>query len=343
MKKWLVFFYLFICFLIISSVILFCINIFKEQSAKEQEKKEEKKIEEDKNIIDYKANQTIRVKLCKTGEVVAMDINDYLRGVVPAEMPPYYSLEAIKAQAVVARTFTYKRIDAHAEGEGIDICDNYAHCQAFYNKEQIIAIWKRKGYDDETIKKYWSNVNEAVVSTQDEVITYNGQLIKAFFHASSPERTESVDQIWGGEKLPYLVSVENEESLDYDNRTSKVEVKFDDFVKKLKEDNNSRSSITAKDCTGVKICDYTTSGRVKNIQIANFKISAEKLRTLFGLRSTNFTIEIKDSSIVFNVIGNGHGVGLSQVGADTYAKKGYSYKDIINHYYTNVNIVNLNK
>ncbi len=341
MKKWLVFFYSITCILIIVTVVLFCINFFKERSAKKDIAEEEKKEEEEKNIIEYKANQTIRVKLCKTGEVVAMDINDYLRGVVPAEMPPYYDLEAIKAQAVVARTFTYKRIDAHAEGDGIDICDNYAHCQAFYNKDQIIAIWKRKGYDDETIKKYWNNVNEAVVSTQNEVIKYNGQLIKAFFHASSPVRTESVEEIWGGEKLPYLVSVENEESEDYDNRTSKVEVKFEDFVNKLKEDNNSRASLKTEDCKSVKICDYTTSGRVKNIQIANIKVSAEKLRTLFGLRSTNFTIEIKDNSLVFNVVGNGHGVGLSQVGADTYAKKGYSYRDIINHYYTGVQITKL--
>ena len=335
MKKWLAFFYSLTCVLVIVTVVLFCINLFKEKNTKKEIVEEEKKEEEEKNIIEYKANQTIRVKISKTGEVVAVDINDYLRGVVPAD------IEAIKAQAVVARTFTYKRISAYAEGEGIDICDNFAHCQAFYNKEQIIAIWKRKGYDDETIRKYWNNVNEAVVSTQNEVITYKGQLIKAFFHASSPIKTESVEEIWGGEKLPYLVSVENEENEDYENRTSKVEINFEDFITKLKEDNKSRTSLNNSDCKNVKICDYTSSGRVKNIQIGNFKVSAEKLRTLFNLRSTNFTIEIKDNSLVFNVIGNGHGVGLSQVGADTYAKKGYSYKDIINHYYTGVQITKL--
>ena len=194
------------CILVILTCILFVISLLKDKVEEKKEEKLEEKEEEEEYIIDYKADETIRVRLCDTGEVVAMDINDYLRGVVPAEMPPYYNLEAIKAQAVVARTFTYKRIAAHAEGDGIDICDNYAHCQAFYNKDQIIAIWKRKGYDDKTIKEYWNNVNEAVVSTQNEVITYKGQLIKAFFHASSPKRTESVEEIWGGEKLPYLVS-----------------------------------------------------------------------------------------------------------------------------------------
>ena len=329
------------CILIILSVILFCVNLWQNSKEEEAKKEEENKENEEKNMIDYKANETIRVKLCKTGEVVAMDINDYLRGVVPAEMPPYYNIEAIKAQAVVARTYTYKRIEAHAEGEGVDICDNYAHCQAFYNKEQILEIWRKKGYDEQTINTYWNNVNEAVVSTQDQVITYNGSLIKAFFHASSPEKTESVDQIWGGEKLPYLVSVENEEAEDYANRSSIVEVTFEDFINKLKEDDMPRSSLELKMCKEVKICDLTTSGRVKNIQVGEYKISAEKLRTLFGLRSTNFTIDIKENSIVFNVIGNGHGVGLSQVGADFYAKNGKTYEEIIKHYYTGVEIITL--
>lgn len=342
MKKWLTFFYLITCILTILSVILFCINLFKERKLKEEQEKNKKIDAEEKNIIDYKANQTIRVRLSKTGEVVAMDINDYLRGVVPAEMPPYYDIEAIKSQAVVARTYTYKRIEACAEGSDADICDNFAHCQAFYNKEQIIDIWRKKGYDEKTIDEYLNNVNEAVVSTQNQVIVYNGELIKAFFHASSPEKTESVSQIWGGENLEYLVAVQNQESKDYANRTSIVEISFEDFVNKLKEDDSSRISILTDNCKEAKICDFTTSGRVKNIQVGKYKISAEKLRTLFGLRSTNFTMDIKENSIVFNVIGNGHGVGLSQVGADFLAKQGKNYEEIIKHYYTGVDIVTLN-
>lgn len=343
LKKWITYTYILMCVLVIATVILFIINIFINKKKDEENKVLEKKEEfEEKIKIDFKANETIRVRLCKTGDVVAMDINDYLRGVVPAEMPPYYDIEAIKAQAVVARTYTYKRIEAHAEGEDADICDNYAHCQAFYNKDQIIAIWKNKGYDEDTIENYWNNVNEAVVSTQDEVITYDGNLIKAFFHASSPLKTESVDQIWGGESLPYLVSVENNESLDYPNRTSTVEVTFNDFISKLKESGTSREEINIDDCKNIKISEYTTSGRVKYISVGNTMIKAENLRTIFSLRSTNFTFEIKDESIIFHVIGNGHGIGLSQVGADYYAKSGMNYKEIITHYYSGVDIIKLN-
>lgn len=341
MKRKLLNIYTCILLLVILTIVLFCINLVTEKKDKDKEIKEQEKKEEEKYEIEYKANETIRVKISKTGEIVAMDINDYLRGVVPSEMPPYYNIEALKAQAIVARTYTYKRIEAHAEGENADICDNYAHCQAYYNKEQLLSIWEKKGYDEETRKKYLKNINEAVVSTEKQVITYEGSLIKAFFHASSPERTENVDQIWGGEKLPYLVSVENEESLEYANRTSTVTVSFIEFLNKLKENNLIGSEVEEDVCNDIKISEYTTSGRVKNIEIAGTKVSAEKLRTLFSLRSTNFTVETNNSEIIFNVIGNGHGVGLSQVGADFLASQGKTYEEIIKHYYTGVEIVTL--
>ncbi len=326
------------CILAIITSILFVINSINQKKTKTEEKKQ---AEKDKYEIDYKADQTIRVRISKTGEVVAMDINDYLRGVLPSEMPPYYDMEALKAQAIVARTYTYKRIEAHAEGEGADICDDPNHCQAFYNKEKIFQIWEGRGFDEQTRNEYWRKVNEAVVSTENEVIEYNGSLIKAFFHASSPGKTENVDQIWGGEKLPYLVSVESIESEQYANRTSAVELSFQDIVNKLEKDKSSRSITDINEVKDINICDYTTSGRVKDVDICGEKISAEKLRTLFGLKSTNFTIEIKENSVVFNVIGYGHGIGMSQVGADYYAKSGMDSIAIIKHYYTGVDVIKL--
>lgn len=291
---------------------------------------------QEESTIEYKANQTIRVRISKTGEIVAMDINDYLRGVVPSEMPPSYNIEALKAQAVVARTYTYRKMMSHGEGDDADMCDNHTHCQAFYDKDTLFSIWRKRGFSEELIKEYWNKINEAVVSTQDQVITYNGGYIKAFFHASSPYKTENIDQIWGGEKLPYLVSVENKEKEDYANRTSQVTVSFSDFVTKIKE--KYGKEVTIDECKSTCINEYTTSGRVKNIKVGEQVISAENLRTMFALKSTDFTININDENITFNVTGYGHGVGMSQVGADTYASEGYSYIDIIKHYYTGVEI-----
>lgn len=326
--------------IIIICVILFGINSYinKKEISKKMEKEKSKECDE-KNTIEYKAEQIIRVKYTKTGEIVAMDINDYLRGVVPSEMPPSYDIEALKAQAVVARTYTYKKMMSKGEGEEADICDNHTHCQAFYDKDTLFSIWRKRGFSEELIKEYWSKINEAVVSTQNQVITYNGEYIKAFFHASSPYKTENIDQIWGGEKLPYLVSVENEEKEDYQNRTSCVKVSFDDF--KLKIKGKYGKDITDDECKNTCINEYTTSGRVKNIKAGDVVVSAENLRTMFALKSTDFKLEAKEDCLVFNVTGYGHGIGMSQVGADTYASKGYSYIDIIKHYYTGVEIETL--
>lgn len=332
------------CFLIILLSALIIINVLKnigqENKIKEQEEKENEILQEQKNMIEYKANQTIKVKICSTGEIIAMDVNDYLRGVLPSEMPPYYNIEALKAQAVVARTYLYRKMQYGGEGDGADICDNYAHCQAFYNKNQILNIWARKGYDENLRKEYLNNVNEAVVSTQNEVIVYNGQYIRAYFHASSPVRTESSTEIWGREQIPYLVSVENNESEEYANRQSTVEISYEDFVKNL----NQKLGLDIQSISNseeVKINEYTASGRVKNISVCGKLVSAEKLRTIFSLRSTLFNVECRDEKVIFNVIGNGHGLGLSQVGADYYGSIGMSYKDIIKHYYTGVDVIKI--
>ena len=133
--------------------------------------------------------------------------------------------------------------------------------------------------------------------------------------------------------------MENEEKVDYANRTSQVTVKFSEFISKIKE--KFGSDISSEDCKNTCINEYTTSGRIKNIKAGDVVVSAENLRTMFALKSTDFKLEVKEDCLVFNVTGYGHGIGMSQVGADTYASKGYSYIDIIKHYYTGVEIETL--
>ena len=339
MKRWLVF----LCALLFSlSIILSVINAFikgreeKLALVKQQEKDE-------KQTIEYKANQTIRVKMCKTNEVIAMDINDYLRGVVASEMPAAYNIEALKAQAIVARTYTYRKMLENVEGPEIDMCDDFNHCQAFYNKEKLFSIWTNRGFDDATKIDYWDRVNEAVVSTQNQVITYKGEYIKAFFHASSPIKTENIDQIWGGIKIPYLVSVDNVEYEDYSNRNSEVTISFSNLEKQICEKVDSTFVLSKIDNLKekIKINSYTTSGRVKDISVGSLVISAEKLRIIFGLKSTQFELNVTDNDIVFKVTGYGHGVGMSQVGANYLADNGNSYLDIIKHYYTGVEVITI--
>lgn len=328
-------------FLVILTMSLLVINILKDKSNKNTEFEIKNKELQEKNIIEYKANETIRVKMSSTNEVVAMDVNDYLRGVVPSEMSPTYNEEALKAQALVARTYLYKKIIEKSEGDDAEICDNFAHCQAYTPKEKLIEIWRNKGYSDIEINTFWDKVNTAVVSTQGKIVTYNGECINAYFHASSPQKTENLDQIWGCTKsLPYLVSVENEEDETYPNRTSTVTLSLDELNSIICQ--RGYTHIDGNDLESSYIFDYTTSGRVKNILIGQNIISAELLRTIFGLKSTNFTMNCTKESITFNVIGYGHGVGMSQVGANTLAGKGKNYEEIIKYYYKGVEITTLN-
>lgn len=330
----------FLFFFIIITMSLLVINILKDKSKKDEEFKIKSEELQEKYIIEYKANETIRVRMTETDEIVAMDINDYLRGVVPSEMSPTYNKEALKAQALVARTYLYKKILEKAEGDDAEICDSFAHCQAYTPKEKLIQNWKEKGYSNIEINTFWDKVNTAVVSTQNQIITYNGECINSYFHASSPQKTESLDQIWGCTKsLPYLISVENEEDENYPNRTSMVNLSKEEI--NLKLSSQGYTSVNENDMENACICEYTTSGRVKNIKLGQNIISAEKLRTMFELKSTNFTMDTSKDCILFNVIGYGHGVGMSQVGANTLANKGKNYEEIIKYYYRGVEITTL--
>lgn len=294
---------------------------------------------EEKNINFFKGS-TLRLKKVSTNEIVAMDINEYLSGVLPSEMPPYYEMEALKAQAIIARTYTYKRIQESMNTRDYDITDTHTIDQAYITKEKLFQVWEQRGYDENTRMEYWNKVISAIKDTEDVVAIYDGNYINAYFHASSPVKTEDVSQIWGKISYPYLVSVENVEDEDYANRTSVVELSYEDFKAKIVE--NVDDNYTIKENRGdniVCINEYTSSGRVSTVSIGNNIVSAEKLRTIFGLKSTNFTIELKESTIVFNVIGYGHGVGMSQVGANYLAKQGKTAEEIIKYYYTGVLVI----
>lgn len=326
---------------IIISIILTILPIFlldkiKIIEEKIEEAKDEKEIK--KYVEEEKSGQTIKVLHTKTGEIVAMDVNDYLRGVLPSEMPPSFSLEALKAQAVVARTYLYNKIEGNINGEihkDADICDDFAHCQAYHSKEKIIEIWKNRGFSEKEIIEYKDKINKAVNETTDVVIKYNGKCIKAFFHANSGGRTEDCKAIWNKEDIPYLRSVESlgEEEHKYfktENKFTKEE--FENIVRnKIDKQYNYNKD--------VEIIEYTDSKRVSKVKIGNNILEGTKIREIFNLKSTNFNIILADGGVEFKVTGYGHGVGMSQTGANYYAKQGKKYDEIIKHYYQGVDVI----
>ena len=147
------------------------------------------------------------IKLMTNNTVKEIDFEEYIKGVVSAEMPANFESEALKAQAICARTYTINKImNSNKEvHNGADICDNSAHCQAYCNKEDSFKKW-----DKASAKKNWDKISRAVEDTEGKIITYQGHVISALFHSSSGGRTEDVKEVWGGTQYPYLVSVDSE-------------------------------------------------------------------------------------------------------------------------------------
>lgn len=296
-------------------------------------KQEENKQEEEQ--YNYKNYKTIRLLHKDTGEVEEVGLDEYLYHVVSAEMPANYELEALKAQAVVARTYTVYKIQ-NPKHENADICDDSNCCQAWVSKEERLARWKETEREDN-----WKKIKECVDATKGKIITYENKPINAFFHANSGGTTELPVNVWGGTDFPYLQVVETVGEEGYAQYSSEVELTKEELIEKLKAKYED-IEIDFEKQEELKIMEYTDSGRVKTVKFGNHELSGVETRTLLGLKSTNFEIIKQDDKIKFTVKGYGHGVGMSQTGADAMAKQGSDYEEIIKHFYIGVEIKDIN-
>lgn len=215
------------------------------------------------------------------------------------------------------------------------ICDDSTCCQAWISKEDRFAKWEENQRENN-----WNKIVSAVDETKGKVIKYEGKPINAFFHSNSGGKTETTINVWGGTGYPYLQSVETSGEDTYSQYSSEVTMSKQNFIDKIKE-HHSNFNIDFNDSECIKILEYTDGNRVKTIKIGNLELSGVEVRTLLGLKSANFEITIIDDNIKLKVLGYGHGVGMSQTGADSMAKQGNNYKQIINHFYTGVEVVNL--
>lgn len=289
-------------------------------------------LSEEPNV--YEKYSTVRLLHSSTNEIEELGMEEYLYGVVSAEMPASYSQEALNAQAIVARTYTVYKMFKGSKHENADICDDSTCCQAWISKDSRLEKWNEVDRESN-----WNKIITAVDSTTGKIITYEGDPINAFFHSNSGGVTETVSNVWGGEDYPYLQSVTTSGEEEYMQYSSSVTLKKEELLQKLQE-NYPNIQIDFETEEAIKIVEYTDSGRVKTIQFGNTNISGVETRTIFGLKSAKFSIEIGEN-ITFNVTGYGHGVGLSQTGADAMAKTGANAEQIIKHYYTNIKIENI--
>ena len=269
------------------------------------------------NSIEGEVDNNIYVSLRRGGVVSKVELEEYVIGVVGAEMPASFSLDALKAQAIIARTYALK-----ANQRGIVLSDNESS-QSYKSDDQLHSMW------GSSFDLYFNKVRDAVLSTKGMYLSYNGDFIDAVYHSTSNGKTESSINVWGN-YYPYLVSVDS----GYDSFNSsfekKVSFSYSELSNKLGFDINSDSSFI--------VLDRTDGDRVKSISIDGHIFSGIEVRSILGLRSADFDIEKNLDGVSITTRGYGHGVGLSQYGANGMALNGFSYIDILKHYYSGVSI-----
>ena len=262
--------------------------------------------------------QTVTVFREEKNEYIDLPLETYLIGVVSGEMPALYELEALKAQAVVARTYTIQLLESQEA-----IYDTVKH-QVYLDNEQLKEKWKDK------FDVYYEKVSQAVIETAGQVITYQEQLIKPFYFSISNGYTENSEDYWST-AYPYLKSVNSEWDTTAPNYEVETEFTIDQL--RLKFDNNKLTE------DSFIILNKTEGHNVDEILVGDKVYSGRQFREMLNLRSADFSLNFSDNKVIITTYGYGHGVGMSQYGANELAKQGKTYDEIISHYYQNVNII----
>ena len=282
--------------------------------------------EKEKLIELVHKDKTIRVLRSKTNKIEEIPFEEYVVGVLAGEMPLYFEEEALKAQAVASRSYALKRIE-YNKNKTYDVVDN-TNNQVYLDNNYLKEAWKTN------YTSYINKIRKIVNETSREYLDYNGSVVDAFFFSTSTGKTENAKEIFNI-SLPYLVSVsstwdEEVSPVFYDNYTFTLL----DFYQKLNLPYNINLNI--------EVIDTTSAGRIKSIKINNETFTGSKISSTFNLRSTSFKIEKQGENVQITTTGFGHGVGMSQYGAEGMAKKGYTYDEILKHYYQGVKIKKYN-
>ena len=294
----------------------------------------------DKNSYPYDKidlPKTISVYRTESGSVDKLPFEEYVKGVVSCEMPSTFHSEALKAQAVAARTYSAaKVINSETSGNpsahpSAPLCDS-THCQVFKTEKELKNIkgskWMKDGYE---------KICAAVDDTRGQLLYYKGELVQqALFHSSSGGATENCEDVFTA-AVPYLVSVESPYEDEATHQDEETDFAINEFSSKIKSayPDTYFGNISSDN---IKIISRSSGNRVDKIQVGSGTLTGRQVREALGLSSANFTIDINGDTITFTSNGSGHGVGMSQYGADGMAKEGYDYKKILSHYYSGTTV-----
>jgi len=275
---------------------------------KEKVKTEEKKDEE--------SNKTFVTVYRSNGSIVKLELEEYLIGVVAAEMPASFNIEALKTQSILARTYALK-----ANSSGKKLTDTTS-TQVYKDNTQLKKLWGNN------YNTYYNKIKKAVSETEGLTVKYNGTYIEAIYHSTSNGWTEDSVNVWGN-SYPYLTSVESSYDKNVSGFKKTVSFNYSEISNKLGIDINKDSIIEYK---------KNDSNRVNFVSIDGNVFKGTEFRNKLNLRSTDFTIDLNDNSVSITTLGYVHGVGMSQYGANEMAKKGNNYKNIIYYYYKGISI-----
>ncbi len=283
---------------------------------------------------DKDPNAPVKVKFqdAQTKKISEMNLEEYLTGVLAAEMPASYPKEALKAQAVAARSYILSRAaNPNPQHPEAVVCTNPDHCKGYLTKKEALKKWSK---DDG--EEYWSLLEAAVQETCGQYLEYEGEVAQTFFFARSGGKTENSGDVWQTD-LPYLKSVDSGWDAADDDHLSYAEFphnKARELLHQFDPDFPLHSvPFTAE------ILSRTQGGSCNLVNICGTDFSGQDVRHIFGLKSANFDINVNDSSLLFTVRGYGHGVGMSQFGAKVMAEMGKTYDEILAHYYQSTNLV----
>lgn len=269
----------------------------------------------------FTRNEQVRVYRNDSKKIENIPLEEYVMGVVAGEMPASFELEALKAQAVASRSYVMYQMVKN-KNKDYDVIDTVLN-QVYLDSNTLKKKWGSK------YEQYLGKIKEAVTETAYEYVIYDGKIAETLFFSTSTGYTENSEEIFVS-KVPYLRSVESK----WDNISpvfnEENKYQLDKFLKQL--------NLKVSDQLNVKIISKTKGGRIKKIVINEKEFTGDEIVKKFNLRSTCFEIELIDNYVYITTKGYGHGVGMSQYGAQGMALAGYTYDEIIKHYYTNVEI-----
>ncbi|MGL4797632.1 MAG: stage II sporulation protein D [Paraclostridium sp.] len=293
-------------------------------------KKDKKKIKNYETVD--KESPIIKVYNHKKGVVESMDIEEYLCGVLSGEMSASFNIEALKAQAIAARTFTIYNKNEGKKHKNAVVCTDFKHCQEYKSKEEL-----NKLNGDKWMKESYSKIEQAVKETKGQILVYDDSPILPLYFSTSSGSTENSEEVFSA-KYPYLRSVESPYDKNAPKFASNVKINNSDFIKSIKAAYPKSNIYEGNLSEQIKILGRSQGGSVDKIKLGNVEVQGVDVRKLFNLNSANFDLKFNDTYVDIVVKGYGHGVGMSQWGAEGMANEGYLYYDILTHYYTDTYI-----